>query len=133
MIGRTDVNGYAAAIRAIQKLEYFTQLARINVPILVMTGNEDSVVPPRSAAEIAAQMPGARFTVIPEADHLSNVESSTVFNRVVRTFIAETLAKTTWSRACAQCLARRDDEPAFRSHRSVGLQDFPLEELRFAR
>ncbi|MFF3329459.1 alpha/beta fold hydrolase [Streptomyces sp. NPDC002888] len=45
-----------------------------DVPSLVFTGEYDTLCTPQMGREVAATMPGARFTTIKEADHLVTVE-----------------------------------------------------------
>ncbi|MEU5506304.1 alpha/beta fold hydrolase [Streptomyces fungicidicus] len=44
------------------------------VPTLVFTGEHDTLCTPEMGRELAATMPGARFTTVREADHLVTVE-----------------------------------------------------------
>ena len=44
------------------------------VPTLVFTGEYDTLCTPQMGRELAATMPGARFTTVKEADHLVTVE-----------------------------------------------------------
>ena len=50
------------------------QLARIRVPALVLTGEEDKAIPSALTAEIAARLPDAALVRIPGAGHLSTLE-----------------------------------------------------------
>jgi pimeloyl-ACP methyl ester carboxylesterase len=50
------------------------RLADVNVPTLVMVGEEDVTLPPKYAEEIAAGIAGARLVVIPGAGHLAALE-----------------------------------------------------------
>ena len=45
------------------------------------------VLPPQ-AQSLADAIPGARFSVIPEAGHLSNIEAPEIFNEIVLRFLS---------------------------------------------
>jgi len=49
-------------------------LGKIACPTLVLVGEGDEATPPELAREIAAAIPGARLTVIPNSGHLSTLE-----------------------------------------------------------
>ena len=64
-----------------------SDLARIAVPALVITGEQDSVSPPAIAEEMAAQLPDSRLALIARAGHLSNLEAPEKFNAELRQFL----------------------------------------------
>lgn len=64
-------------------------LPRITVPTLVICGEEDTVSPCDGMVEMANQIPGAGFTLIPNAGHLSPLEQPTIFNTAVREFLSD--------------------------------------------
>ena len=49
-------------------------LANISCPTLVLVGEGDELTPPELAAEIAAGIPGARLTTVPQCGHMSTLE-----------------------------------------------------------
>jgi pimeloyl-ACP methyl ester carboxylesterase len=49
-------------------------LATITCPTLVLTGDEDNTIPNSLSAEIADGIRGAKFTIIPQCGHLSQIE-----------------------------------------------------------
>jgi pimeloyl-ACP methyl ester carboxylesterase len=49
-------------------------LGSIRSPTLVLVGEDDELTPPARAAEIAAGIPGARLTTIPQCGHMSALE-----------------------------------------------------------
>ncbi len=63
------------------------RLGDINVPTLVISGEEDPMIPAAEMEEWAALIPGARHVVIPAAGHLPNLEEPLEFNRVLAQFI----------------------------------------------
>ncbi|WP_136656698.1 3-oxoadipate enol-lactonase [Nitratireductor sp. XY-223] len=88
MIRRTAVEGYAGCASALMRLDYLPRLPQISVPAHFIVGEHDPAAPLPVMREMAEATPGADFTVIPGAAHLSNVERPDVFNDVVTTWLA---------------------------------------------
>lgn len=59
------------------------RLGQIRVPTLVITGAEDTVIPPNESVVLAESIPGAQLTVIPEAGHLVAFERADAFNEAL--------------------------------------------------
>jgi 3-oxoadipate enol-lactonase len=80
---------YKAATRATWTGDYRELVPRIEVPVLVMWGEHDTVVAPyERSAEIAYSLREPRkVTVVPHAGHLPNVDNPEFFNREVSAFI----------------------------------------------
>jgi 3-oxoadipate enol-lactonase len=82
--------GYRAAAIALGETDLTSQLQSIRVPTLVIHGEQDAVVPLKTAHFLADSIPGARLIVIPQAGHVSNQEQPNAFNAAVRAFLAGT-------------------------------------------
>ncbi len=63
-------------------------LGSIAVPTLVVTGEEDAVTGPEVGRDLAAGIPGARFLLVEEAGHLSNLEQPEIVNEALLDFLA---------------------------------------------
>jgi len=63
------------------------QLSSIDVPTLVVAGKEDRLISVQASQELAAAIPGAQFTVIAEAGHLTPMEQPISTGRVIRQFL----------------------------------------------
>jgi 3-oxoadipate enol-lactonase len=87
MVTATPAEGYASCCGAIERLDLTTALPRITAPTLVLHGADDPAFAPSHGADIAAAVPGARFTLVRDAAHLANVEQP----GAVTTLIAEHL------------------------------------------
>ena len=61
-------------------------LPRIDVPTLLVWGEDDERSPLSVAEQFRVAIPGARLRVIPEAGHVSNMEQPERFNAEVRAF-----------------------------------------------
>jgi pimeloyl-ACP methyl ester carboxylesterase len=65
--------GYAGASMTDPTL--LDRLGDLNLPVHVIWGAADRVVPPEYGRALAEAIPGAHFTVLPEAGHLPQVEA----------------------------------------------------------
>lgn len=63
-------------------------LAAVDVPTLVLVGEEDTLSPPGEAELIAKTVPGAELVRIPDAGHLTAVEAPAAFNEALAGFLA---------------------------------------------
>ena len=64
-----------------------SQLHKIKVPTLVITGSDDIVVPPQNSSLLAERISGAQLVMIPGGGHLFFIEKAEEFNRKVLEFL----------------------------------------------
>ena len=64
------------------------EIGSITLPTLIMTGENDLLTPPRYAEYLAAQISGARLSVVPGAGHMVMIEKPEETNRAIEAFIA---------------------------------------------
>jgi pimeloyl-ACP methyl ester carboxylesterase len=67
----------------------FDTLRSFDRPALVVVGSEDVVAPPTDAQAMADALPQSRLAVVPDAGHLTAVETPEAFNAEVAGFLAE--------------------------------------------
>jgi len=79
--------GYTAAALAMGATDLRGQLARIDVPTLVLHGQRDTVIPLRTAEALAAAIPGAKLVTLRDAGHASNQQAPRAYNEAVRAFL----------------------------------------------
>jgi 3-oxoadipate enol-lactonase len=82
-----NVEGWAAAWRAISELDTEPRLTEIRVPTLVIIGEGDLSVPVSRARAMADRIPGAAFHVVPGAPHMAPLENPDLFNLPVLDFL----------------------------------------------
>ena len=61
-------------------------LPQISVPTLVITGEEDEMIPVEESRRIAAGIAGATLVIVPGAGHLANLEQPEAFNEAFSAF-----------------------------------------------
>ncbi|MFL5576867.1 MAG: alpha/beta fold hydrolase [Gemmatimonadaceae bacterium] len=89
MLASATVEGVVGAQEAmLARPDPTPTLARIDVPTLVVTGDEDVIVPPAAARAMHAAIRGSRLEVIAGAGHLSNFERPAAFNHVAGEFLS---------------------------------------------
>jgi 3-oxoadipate enol-lactonase len=83
------VHGFAAQVEAILAAEegLAPALGAINVPTLVVVGNQDILTPRGDSEELAELIPTAELVVISGAAHGLMVEHATTFNRILGDFL----------------------------------------------
>ncbi len=88
MIKSASIPGVVAALTAMRDRPDSTALlSDIQVPTLVVSGREDAIIPASESKQMAEAIPGAHYTVIPDAGHLTPVEQPIATGRVVGEFL----------------------------------------------
>lgn len=62
-------------------------LASMNVPTLVLHGEDDQLLPPKKAQEMAGLISGASFVAIPRSGHLLSLENPDAVNAALADFL----------------------------------------------
>jgi pimeloyl-ACP methyl ester carboxylesterase len=97
VVGRTKAFVQAAPPAAVAwaqralaaRPDSFDTMRAVDVPTLVIVGEEDGLTPVSDAEALAAAVPGARLEVLSRAGHLSALEDPDAFNAVVRDFLSD--------------------------------------------
>jgi pimeloyl-ACP methyl ester carboxylesterase len=63
------------------------RLDEIGVPVLVITGDDDRIVPTEQSVRLAGEIPGAELVVIPNCGHVPQEECPQAFLDAVRAFL----------------------------------------------
>ena len=89
ILRQADRAGYAAACRAVARVDLTSRLGKLTVPTLVVVGAEDPGTPPVVAERLRGAIPDARLAVIPGASHLSSVSHAADFNALILDFLCK--------------------------------------------
>lgn len=88
IIAANDRHGVAAALRAMAARPDSTPLlAGIDLPTLLIVGQEDALTPPEEARAMHAQITGNRLVEISGAGHLSNLDQPEAFSAAVESLL----------------------------------------------
>ncbi len=90
MLTRTPAEGYIGCSRAIAATDYREQTAKLTLPTLAIAGAEDGSTPPELVKETADLVAGSRYELIDDAAHLTCVEQTGTFARLLIRFMHET-------------------------------------------
>ena len=72
---------------ACDTFDVMARLAEISLPVLVLSGNDDTTTPPKYAAFLAEHIAGAELVTIPNAAHLAPLEQPRAVNEAVTAFL----------------------------------------------
>ncbi len=87
--GNSDESICAAMIALATRTNTLETLAAYKNPALFIVGELDILTPPPVAETMHSHLPGSKLVVIPNAGHLSNLESPEYFNSTIETFLNE--------------------------------------------
>ncbi|MFN2397955.1 MAG: alpha/beta fold hydrolase [Gemmatimonadaceae bacterium] len=88
MLASAPVAGVVGALEAmITRPDSTPTLATIDVPVLVVVGEEDTLTPPKESQLLKNKIHDSRLELIPGAGHVSNIERPSAFNFVVNDFL----------------------------------------------
>ncbi len=69
------------------RVESLGFLSQIKLPVLVIGGAEDKLIPPELQAEIHQNIAGSLFTLIPDTGHVTNLEAPEAMTAVIDKFL----------------------------------------------
>jgi pimeloyl-ACP methyl ester carboxylesterase len=88
MMESTSLNGMVGSLEAMkERPDSRALLAEIDVPVLIVCGEDDQLIPFSEAEEMRDAMPNAELAIIPNAGHLPNLEQPLEFNELVWDFL----------------------------------------------
>ena len=88
MMARTSVEGIVGQLEAMMaRADSRPTLSTIDVPTLVIVGEEDAVTPPKEARTMHEAIAGSRLEILAHAGHLSSLERPGAFNAVLAEFL----------------------------------------------
>ncbi len=86
----TSVNGLVGSLRGMAaRPNALDLLPQINVPTLIIAGENDLIVPPSESAAMANAIPNAELVMIPSAGHLASLENPASVNASLHAFLGK--------------------------------------------
>ncbi len=87
MVEATPVETIVASLRGMaERPDRSDLLATIDVPVLIIAGEEDGLIPPLDMHELSAAISGSEFLVVPGAGHLVPIERPKAFTDALLAF-----------------------------------------------
>ncbi|TCK28345.1 3-oxoadipate enol-lactonase [Ancylobacter aquaticus] len=83
-----SVRAWSEGWQAISDFDALPCLGAIDVPTLVVAGEQDAATSPAASAALAAAIPSARSVTLPGAPHMMQLETSGLFTEAVSNFLA---------------------------------------------
>jgi 3-oxoadipate enol-lactonase len=83
-----DPAAYRLGAAAVWLADQRDIVSAIDVPTLILVGDEDMITPPALSEELHRLVGGSRFETIAAAGHLANAEQPTAFNAAIESFIS---------------------------------------------
>ncbi|MDB5957531.1 alpha/beta fold hydrolase [Ramlibacter sp.] len=80
---------FHTACAALATLDLREQAAGVQVPVLVLVGEQDEATPPAMARELASLLPDARFQLLAGCAHVPQLQAPGQFLDAIASFIAE--------------------------------------------
>jgi 3-oxoadipate enol-lactonase len=87
-VSRIHEGAYQKTLEASVAQDRAAPVEQIQVPTLVMAGEEDTVYPPELAREMARRIPGAELVMFDRTGHLANLEQPDRFNKALLDFLS---------------------------------------------
>jgi pimeloyl-ACP methyl ester carboxylesterase len=89
MLASAPADGVVGALEAmVARPDSTPMLGSIDVPTLIVVGEEDALTPVREARAMQASVRGSRLEVLAGAGHVSNLERPAAFNHVLSEFLS---------------------------------------------
>ncbi len=86
---QANPQAYRSTMRSFIKFDVSSKLSEIEIPVLVITGERDSIVPPEMQTELSLKISNAHHEVIQDAGHAVIVDKPTELNRVMLKFLLQ--------------------------------------------
>jgi pimeloyl-ACP methyl ester carboxylesterase len=87
-----DLSAVLAQAQATMTHNTLDRLKQIKTPTLVITGDNDLLIPPSNSDILAREIPAARLVKIPGGSHAFNLETPDIFNSAVLEFLRDVSA-----------------------------------------
>jgi 3-oxoadipate enol-lactonase len=84
---RTDPMVFQAACDALASLDLRGELSSVNIPVLVLVGEQDEATPPAMSRELAAGLPDAQLKIVPGCAHVPQLQAPALFLAAIADFL----------------------------------------------
>ena len=65
------------------------RLTELNIPVLIISGSEDKIIPADQSIQLASDIPGSKLVLIPNCGHVPQEECPDAFLAAVRSFLED--------------------------------------------
>ncbi len=92
--GHTPIHAVAMRALTIHKTNYLSQLPHLHIPILLLSGDRDRLVPPASRADLLQLLPNAREVIISNCSHYPQYTYPAQMAKSIEEFISPRVYST---------------------------------------
>ena len=85
--GNSSLGICGALLALASRTDTTEALSGIKVPALILVGEHDALTPPSASQDMHSKIPNSEFHLIPNAAHMSNLESPEEFNKQILNFL----------------------------------------------
>jgi pimeloyl-ACP methyl ester carboxylesterase len=85
--GRTAPEAIAKSVRSVMMMDLRATLRQLEMPLLLVYGEQDNVVEPRDADQFAGVNDTVRTMLLPQCRHFPMLDRSSQFNRLLQDFL----------------------------------------------
>lgn len=86
-LAKMSPEGYASSCEAISTVDFRDELVLFDVPVLVVVGNQDVILPVKVAQEIVEALPNGSYLEIDRAGHILTIEQPDEIARCIVDFV----------------------------------------------
>lgn len=86
---KLDLDAMVSYFAVMPHTDITSCLSKITVPVFVIAGDEDPIVPPKQSVMIAGKVPGAKLAIIKGSGHLPFFERPTEYERAIGAWLTE--------------------------------------------
>jgi pimeloyl-ACP methyl ester carboxylesterase len=83
-----QLDGFRRQLTAVRRHDTLGRLEQIQCPVLILVGEDDTVMPPRYGVELKERILQAQLVTLPGVGHAAPIEDPHRFNAQLRTFLA---------------------------------------------
>ena len=84
-----DPGAYRLGAAAVWLADQRDRAAKIDVPTLILVGDEDRITPPYLSEDLRELIPHSELQIIGKAGHLANAEQPEAFNAAIESFLSQ--------------------------------------------
>jgi pimeloyl-ACP methyl ester carboxylesterase len=88
-LSRNTKAAYTAALLALIRFDARGGLGQVRCPTLIVAGERDVTVPLAAKRRLGHAIASARFLLVPDSGHATNIDQAEIFNRAVLEFIGQ--------------------------------------------
>jgi pimeloyl-ACP methyl ester carboxylesterase len=81
--------GFLSQLAGILAWSSYRRLSRIDIPTLVIHGEQDRLVPPQNGKVVADRIPNAQFHLVPQAGHMLMTDQPDISTEIVLNFLGQ--------------------------------------------